>query len=289
VDEPSRLKPRPWLNWAALQGQGRLSYALALLSLSLPLLLSAVTLAAPGDRPGVLLEGATIARARALALDAALIKGWQVTESGRAHLIFETRLEQPASIGPPGALPPDQTTLRIRADFIATPAGVNTYLYAEEVWWPGSARQWIGDVTQRYRTNLMNALSSLQRQWTGLARTAADRAGPMTPGPTTARPSPDGVEPKVRVEPAGPSAMTAAAKPIAVERAAQPAPTQTDIEVGTWAYYAEALAVQRGCTLGDMGAELVSAPEGSELHRVHCADNSTLMVRCDRLGCTVAQ
>jgi len=170
MDEPSRLKPWPWLHWSALQGQGGLSYALALLSLSLPLLLSAVTLAAPGDRPGVLLEGATIARARALALDAALIKGWQVTESGRAHVIFETRLEQPASIGPPGALPPDQTTLRIRADFIATPAGVNTYLYAEEVWWPGSARQWIGDVTQRYRTNLMNALSSLQRQWTGLAR-----------------------------------------------------------------------------------------------------------------------
>jgi hypothetical protein len=237
----------------------------------------------------VLLEGATIARARALALDAALIRGWQVADSGRAHVIFETVLDQPASVGPPGALPPDQTTLRIRADFIATPAGINTYLYAEEVWWPGSERQWTGDVTQRYRANLMNALGSLRRQWIELARADADRGRRMAPGLSSAQPIPDGIEPKVRVEPMDRDRVTTTTEPIPVERAPEPEAMPMDIEVGTWAYYAEAFASQQGCDLGELGAQLVSTQQGSELHRVHCADHSTLMVRCDRLGCATAQ
>jgi hypothetical protein len=247
------------------------------------MLLTAAVLGAPGDRPGIFLEGADIPRARALALDAALVKGWQVTESGRAHVVFETALEQPASSGPPGALPPERTTLRIRADFIATPAGVNTYLYAEEVWWPDTEREWIGDVTQRYRGNLMNALSSLERQWADYARHQRD-AGRL-PGALLPAQIADETA-RVRVEPAAPDLPPAQASPEAAAPAA-PAQGPVDIDVGTWAYYAEALAMERGCTLGDLGAELLSADGAGELHRVHCDDGSTLQIRCDRNGCTL--
>jgi hypothetical protein len=250
---------------------------------ALTVLLTAAVLGAPGDRPGIFLEGADIPRARALALDAALIKGWQVTASGRAHVVFETALEQPAASGPPGALPPERTTLRIRADFIATPAGVNTYLYAEEVWWPDTEREWVGDVTQRYRGNLLNALSSLERQWADYA--ARQRAAGRLP--SAPMPAQDGDEPpRVRVEPAAPDLPPAPTTPAAAAPPA-PAPGAVDIDVGTWAYYAEALAMERGCTLGDLGAELLSADGAGELHRVHCDDGSTLEVRCDRNGCAL--
>lgn len=256
--------------------------------LALALLVACAAAAAPGDRPGIFLEGANIPRARALALDAALIKGWRVTESGRAHVIFETLLEQPASSGPPGVLPPDQTTLRIRADFIPTPAGVNTYLHAEEIWWPGTERQWIADVTQRYRGNLMNALSSLQGQWDEYSR--RQRAAGRWP----AAPAAGEDVPRVRVEPAAAAAESATApSPAMIEEpepapVAEPEPGPVDIDVGTWAYYAEALARERGCPPGDLGAELLSADGDSEMHKVHCADGSTRRVRCDRTGCSMA-
>ena len=252
--------------------------------LGLGLILTAAVLAAPGDRPGVFLEGASIPRARALALDAALVKGWQVTESGRAHVTFETLLDRPASSGPPGVLPPDHTTLRIRADFIAAPAGVNVYLYAEEVWWPGTGQEWIGDVTQRYRENLMNALDSLEQQWGVYAR--RERAEGRMPAPAEPTPAGPGEEaPRIRVGPPSPDEPAAPRAAAAPAAAAEPGPE--DIPVGTWAYYAESLARERGCPPGDLGAELLSADGDSERHLVHCADGSTREVRCDRTGCVM--
>jgi hypothetical protein len=300
---------------------------------ALLLLLSCATAAtaagdSPGSRPGVFLQGATVPRAKALALDAALIKGWVLAQSARDHVIFETLLEEPAGIGPPNALPPDQTLLRIRADFIQTPAGVNAYLYAEEVWYAGSSKEWISDVTEPYRSNLRKALSSLQQQWTALAKTRpgaggispdalSDRAegqdeeldkglGAAAEG-FTARPH---SAPKVRASPLPadnlPDHMATDQgrpnqEPTDQDETGQPStrarlqpvlsaqPAAMDYAVGIWAYHAEHYARGRGCVLGELGAILVSGNATSELHKVNCIDGSSLMVRCDRERCVGAR
>ncbi len=253
--------------------------------------------AAPGDRPGIFLEGASVPRAKGLALDAALIKGWHVVETERNHVIFETILEEPASIGPPNAVVPDYTLLRIRADFVATPAGVNAYLYAEEIWYAGSSKEWSTDVTPQYRANLTNALSSLQSQWAKTTRTRptkvpSGQASDPTKGsggadPTAATAT---TRPKVRVAPIGTFSGAPAAPAPPPQRPPQPtAPPVVDIEVGTWAYHAEEFAVARGCTLNEVGAELISGDSASELHRVHCQDGTSVIVRCDRETCIDAR
>jgi hypothetical protein len=274
-------------------------------------LLSAIGVAAEGDpaaapdgRPSVYLAGANIPRAKALALDAALVKGWRVAESEPDHVVFETLLDTPASTGPPGVaigdpVPPRQTLLRIRAEFSTTDNGVITALRADEVWYAGTARQWITEVTAEYRGNLMNALSSLRAQWAAIApvgtsprlstsapvpqrrpaRVTAPAAAPDPSAPAdvrsppyasgTARPAPGG-ERAAALPPAGPSP---AQKPV------------PDDPVGVWAYHAEELAAARGCVLSDRGAVLVGETEGSELHEVHCQGSERMLVRCDRVSC----
>jgi hypothetical protein len=269
----------------------------------LALLLSAgLASAQQGDRPGVFLQGASVPRAKGLALDAALIKGWQVAQSEPNHVIFETTLEQPASIGPPNAITPEQTLLRIRADFVETPAGVNAYLYAEEIWYADTPKEWITDVTPQYRGNLSNALSSLQTQWAQIAK-AKPGAGAASGAATTSSATlANTAQPKVRVTPISASAPTPMANSdsppperqsqLKIQIQPQPkpqvqpqAPKVVDVEVGTWAYHAEEFAIDRGCTLDDIGAELVSGDSASELHRVHCQDGSQVYVRCDREQC----
>jgi len=235
----------------------------------------------PGERPGIFLQGATVARARALALDAALVKGWRVVESGRDHVLFETMLEQPASMGPPNAIVPDQTTLRIRADFVATPAGVNAYLYAEEIWYAHTSKQWVNDVTPQYRSNLSHALESLQRQWSAIAPNG--RAADDTPGPAGEPATAPAAAAKVRVKPLSPAAGPPASAPVPAYPQTQP--EQADVEVGVWAYHAEQYARAQGCTLDDVGAELISGDSASELHRVHCQGGDSVLVRCDRESC----
>jgi len=252
--------------------------------------------AAPGDRPGIFLEGASVPRAKGLALDAALIKGWHVAETARNHVVFETILEEPASPGPPNAVAPDYTLLRIRADFIETPAGVNAYLYAQEIWYAGSSKEWSTDVTSLYRANLTHALTSLQSQWSKPAATrpteppsgeASDQsAEPAEPAYNPAAAAMATPQPKIRVAPVGTFDGAPAAPPIAARPPAQTTPPPSiDVEVGTWAYHAEEFAVGRGCTLDEIGAELVSGDSASELHRVHCQDGSVVLVRCDRETC----
>ena len=257
------------------------------------LLSAAVAIAEQGDRPGIFLQGASVPRAKGLALDAALIKGWHVAQSEPNHVIFEITLEEPASIGPPNAIAPEQTLLRIRADFVETPAGVNTYLYAEEIWYADTPKEWVTDVTPRYRGNLANALSSLQTQWAKIVKAKpGNRAGS---GRATAMPATLGTtaEPKVRVAPItgpmlAPTAVTSGPLPPPPPQAPQ-APTIVDVEVGIWAYHAEEFAIGRGCALDDVGAELISGDSSNELHRVHCRDGSSLLVRCDREQCYGAQ
>ena len=252
--------------------------------------------AAPGDRPGIFLEGASVPRAKGLALDAALIKGWHVVETERNHVIFETILEEPASIGPPNAVAPDYTLLRIRADFVETPAGVNAYLYAEEIWYAGSSKEWSTDVTPQYRANLTHALSSLQSQWEKTVRTGPNAAPSIQDSGTTSVPAGADrapaiatTQPKVRVAPMGTFSGAPVAPAPPPQRPPQPTPpTSVDVEVGTWAYHAEEFAVARGCTLNEIGAELISSDSDIELHRVHCQDGSSRLVRCDRETCADA-
>jgi hypothetical protein len=45
----------------------------------------------------VLLSGANTPRAKALALDAALLKGWSVAQSGGDHVVFEHRAHAPGA------------------------------------------------------------------------------------------------------------------------------------------------------------------------------------------------
>ncbi len=268
-----------------------------------------VSAAAEGDRPTTFLEGASVPRAKGLALDAALIKGWRVAETERTYVIFETTLEEPASRGPPNAVVPDRTLLRIRADFVSTPAGVNTYLYAEEVWYAGSSKEWSTNVTHNYWANLTNALASLQTQWAKTAKTrplkppanaTSAREAPSDRAldtPTTAAdadqaaaPSMGTSQPKVRTAPISPSPALPAAPTMPTQQPGQPRrPAIVDIEVGTWAYHAEEFAVARGCSLDEIGAELVSGDSSSELHRVHCENGSSVLVRCDRERCVDAR
>lgn len=145
-------------------------------------------LPARGERPGIFLQAADIPRAKALAEDAALSQGWVVRERGRTFAVFETALDEPATPGPPDETPPPFTLLRIRADFIRQPAGVNVYLFAQEVWFPRQSRQWVADVTPLYRSNLARALQSLQQRWDRFRRNKGRQL------PT------DGEPPLVRVE-----------------------------------------------------------------------------------------
>jgi hypothetical protein len=257
----------------------------------------------PDGRPGVFLAGANVPRAKALALDAALVKGWRVAESNPDHVIFETLLDTPASAGPPGIAsgelaPPDQTLLRIRADFSTIDNGVMTALRADEVWYAGTARAWTADVTAQYRGNLMNALSSLRAQWASLAPAAAraPAAGP-TPRPRRVLPqTPLAVEPPAAAAAPSPTAPRSLPAPsqTAVPRltpvpatppAASAALASADDPVGVWAYHAEQFAAAHGCTLADRGAVLVREADGVEMHQVYCQGGSSVLVRCDRASC----
>ncbi|KAA6184857.1 hypothetical protein F2Q65_11135 [Thiohalocapsa marina] len=220
---------------------------------------------APAWGPRIFLSGATVARAKGLALDAALSKRWHVADSGRDHVVFETPLDEPAAIGPLGLEPPDQTLLRIRTDFEQTVTGVQVSLQAVEIWYAGSYDEWSADVTRPYHRNLSNALASLQRQWQELDGSAAAGSAPWPPMPSGLKPS--------------------------LHPSAHPGPDDAeafDAPVGIWAYHAERHAAAQGCRVDDRGAVLLSGDADSELHRVHCA-RGALMVRCNRLECTIAR
>lgn len=245
--------------------------------------------------PSVLLVGANVPRAKALALDAALIKGWRVAVSERELVVFETRLETPASPGPPGVVlgnvaPPAQTLLRIQADFTATEGGVRTALRATEVWYAGTRQQWSTDVTSPYRDNLSNALRSLREQWAAIAPGAAARAA-AAPGAGDRPAAPHAFATPARAGASGRPTGDIAAPAHAGQRASepprpdQPPSSLEHFPVGVWAYHAEEFAVSRGCELGERGAELLREEDGAELHRIGCRDGTTMLIRCDPERC----
>ncbi len=187
LTRPARVGTNAWT--AGGKGAGGRVAGVLLLLLWVALSRGAVaqTGAAAAAAPSIFLGGASIPRAKALALDAALLKGWRVAESEWDQVVFETLLDTPASPGPSdvaaGRLaPPRQTLLRIRADFTAADSGVMTELRAEEIWYLGTPREWRDDVTSEYRANLMNALQSLGAQWAGIAPAVPPRRAPRRTG-----------------------------------------------------------------------------------------------------------
>lgn len=241
--------------------------ALAILALSF-----ASGYASAGNNPSVFLPNASAARVKALALDTALIKGWTLVESSPQAVLFETRLDQPASEGPPGVTPPRTTQLLIRTQFDQTETGTLVSASAEEHWWPGTERAWSDVVTRRYSDNLQRALRSLQQRWERFA----DAAKPSTiPAPMSpAQPGPEPLSTDARVV-----APMPRAEPVPIEPSSDAAP------VGLWAYYAERYARSLQCELDDRGAILIQTRQSDEIHRVFCVNRSPVMARCDRLGC----
>lgn len=287
----------------ALPGLSPSSLGALLLSFALTVCGSSSALA--DGSPSVRLEGANIPRAKALALDAALLKGWQLAESGRAYAIFETPLDTPASPGPADARASETTLLRIRADFIEADGAVIATLRAEEVWRPFTPRAWTTDITDSYRGNLDRALASLHRQWDAFIRSRGRSVSPTPPSGSsstragtagTRAPSTAPAAPSSAIRPLDPDRLRPMPAPSAPTNTPRPIPEQpqtaypsTDQPVGIWAFDAERLARRRGCDLDDRGAVLVSDKAGVELHRIGCLDRPVMLVRCNRERCWAAR
>lgn len=203
--------------------------------------------------PNVLLFGATLSSARALAMESALQRGWTLVADDSAAITFEQVLEEDAW----GETP--TRVIRVHTRFAEESGGVRVVLSADELESPGTGEQWIYDVTDRYAENLGNALSSLRAKWD-----TAHPGGSQGTGPVRHRPAP--------LQPPGPHNAT----------------TTSQGRVGTWAYYAERYAQSRGCELNEQGAVLEAAGESWEHHRVGCLDGSEMRIRCRYGDCTSA-
>lgn len=207
--------------------------------------------------PSILLFGATIESARALAMDSATERGWSLAIDDLHGVTFEQVLEE-ADLwdGTPMKL------IRIHARFVEEAFGARVALRAEEIEAPESAEEWIYDVTARYAENLEYALSKLQARWDAshpdaATRGSTDQRAPELPGVGT-RPS-------------------------------SIAPDSSTLGVGEWAYYAERYAESRGCLLTDQGAILDAAGQGWEHHRIACQDGSVILVACYYGECTAGR
>ena len=269
---------------------------LALLLLGIALSIGAGPTAVFAANPSVRLEGATVPRAKALALDAALLKGWKLARSGRDYAVFETPLDTPASPGPADARACETTLLRIFADFTEANGAVTATLRAEEVWRPFTPRAWSTDITDAYRRNLERALASLCRQWDQYAGTTQQSARSSQqpkarPGAGSDQPQPlDPVTLRPRSPSSAPptSSSSRSQQPAPTTGPTQPAPAEdrfTREPVGIWAFDAERVARQRGCDLDDRGAVLLSDRAGIERHRVGCVDRGAMIVSCNRQRC----
>jgi len=270
--------PQPRFAWAAVV---LLVFALGL---------AAISQGAPTtSEAAIWLDGATVERAKAMALDAALIKGWRLADSGRDYAIFETPLDQPASDGPPGANAQETTLLRIEARFNDLDRGVEARLRAEEIWRAGTARAWKADLTDSYRGHLERALQSLRDQWQQFTATRSGNASGssrlMAAQPTsqerqTSRSRQDG-----QAQGRRPARWGSDPGDRASATSGSSNEMKVSSRVGTWAFEAERIARERGCTLTDRGTVLIDDSSDTEIHRVDCADGHRMRVACNRSRC----
>ena len=216
-------------------------------------LLLATSLALSQQEPSVLLFGATLDRARDLAVSSATQKGWRLLSVTPATAVFEQTLEGSGGDDDTGPA----RVIRVFARFDEESGGVRVLLRAEEVEEPGKADEWMAEVTTRYADNLSNALASLRASWDAAAPARAANTGYVAdPG-------------------------------VAPGQVQSPVPGVLP-RVGIWAYYAEGYARSRDCTLADSGAELEAAGPDWERHRVSCRDGDQIRVYCRHGDCTGA-
>ena len=216
-------------------------------------LMLATSLALSLQEPSVLLFGATLDQARDLAVSSATHKGWRLLSATPVTAVFEQTLDDSGADDDTGPA----RVIRVFPRFDEESGGVRVLLRAEEVEQPGSADEWMAEVTARYADNLINALTSLRASWDAAAPARAPNAGYV----------PDrGVVPGQVQSP----------------RSSVPP------RVGTWAYYAEGYVRSRGCALTDSGAELEAAGPDWERHRVSCRDGRQIRVYCRYGDCTGA-
>jgi len=224
-----------------------LAHRLALASLLLTLIGGVRPLQA---EPNALLFGATLDAARTLALDSAVLKGWDVVDVDATGATFEQVLEEDEWGEAPLLL------IRVHADFVEEASGVRVLLRAQEVELPFTPDEWVYDVTTELGDNLDHALSKLRARWdSGRAGSTRIDSGQAGPAPT------DGAD--ADTDNGGGA-------------------------VGTWAYYAERYAESRGCRLNDRGAVLEAAGQDWEQHRIRCLDGSVMHVQCRNGDCTSA-
>lgn len=214
--------------------------------------------------PSVFLPQANTPRAKALALDAALSKGWQVAGGGPDFSVFETLISEPHE-NDWGEQQSVRVRLRIRADFRRQGSGTEVVLRATEIRAPGSAAERHRDVTGQYSANLNNALQSLRYQWEDFALQGHSHSARTAGSATSSAP--------------GRSARPASRQEISAPRA----------PVGQWAYEAEELARQRGCLLTERGATLTGDEGRDERHRVDCRNRPPLTIDCNAEGCRTAR
>lgn len=243
--------------------------------------------------PTVLLFGANLEEIRGLAVDSALWRGWRLISLAPDSAAFEQTLEE----APDDATHPARV-IRVLARFQDESGGVRVQLGAEEIEAPGTSEERSTDVTGRYGLNLTNALNSLRARWDNWhpALTPWTRPGPQanTPG-TQADPSDlnrglqggllhPGPRPHGAIDPS-----QGDHEPFGHDGAPTEAePLGTAARLGTWAYYAEIYAQDRGCSVADSGARLEFAGAEWERHRIPCRDGSWLRVYCRFGVCTAA-
>lgn len=257
------LAMRPWHS-AVCEPQGAPRLAVALCLACLGALIPGAALAQSWgaehsslgpveDPPSVYLDQANVPRAKALALDAALMKGWRVVVSGMDHSVFETLIEEEPDGGEPIAV-----LLRIRADFVPAGGGVRVALTATEIRSPGTQVEYRRDVTEDYRANLHNALASLRGQWEDFA--LGGRRTAVQPGSERAARSPE----SARV-PLG--HWTYEAEQFATRQGCQ--------------------VSEQGAVL--LGGRVRDQMLDHETHRVICENRSAMLVRCDGEGCRLGR
>ncbi|EIC20939.1 hypothetical protein [Thiorhodovibrio frisius] len=204
--------------------------------------------------------------------------------------------------------------VQVEADLVERETGTEVGLRAFMVVNPGSESEKRIEYTDDFEQDLAVSLSALQSAWLAtehrLASPAPVPEAPAAPAPdditspsaaaaiaassapveTTAQVAADVVPSEAPASDPGPVRSVAGGTSAAMAPSARiGADTQSSASnpmlvlntgAGTWSYYAERFAEQRGCELSDNGAALLRKTASFELHEVGCRNGGNLLVKC---------
>lgn len=144
--------------------------------------------------PRVLLAGAELNQARAVAMGAAADKGWRIAESADDLIVMQRPLSAAAaeSVAPGASLGSVPPRVEVRANLLPAPGGTEVVLQAEVLTADPKGAEVRRSYTGSYRRQLEQSLASLQRVW----ETSDWRiAGALPPVPPPAPPADLSAEP----------------------------------------------------------------------------------------------